>query len=105
MPFPYLDITNTPARHVLAFGLGVAQVVLGLMEFVRGFEQSSVTAVLNGLKVTVEGILAIYAVISEQERSWEHVCRQMFSIVLLIVSSSKEVDDLFTTLVKRGGHV
>ena len=41
MPFPHLEITDTSARQALTISLGLAQIVLGFMEIMRGFQQSN----------------------------------------------------------------
>jgi len=85
MPFPHFEITDTSARQALTIGLGLAQIVLGLMEIVQGFQQSNKAVVAGGLKVVIDGALAIRAIVNARERSWEDVGRQIVDIVVSLV--------------------
>lgn len=101
MSFPHVEITNTFVRHAFTIGLGSIEVVLGVLQVVRGFEQSNPIAVLRGLKAILRGAWAIYTVIAAHEGSWEDVSRLAFSVSLLLVSPYGKVDDLFKRFVEQ----
>lgn len=95
MPFPYIEITDSSARCALAFCLGIAHIVLGVMQVVGGFQQVNQAAVSSGSKMTIDGAEEIYDVIRGQERNWQHLCKGMISILSLIV-----LDAVFQRLTK-----
>ena len=85
MPFFYTETTDLAVRYVLAFCLGIAHVILGVMHIVRAFQQTNQSALLSGSKMTVDGVEDIYGVIRAQEKSWQRICKEIFIMLLLLV--------------------
>lgn len=80
--FPHLDITESSVRRTLMIGLGLVQVVLGLIGIVRGFQQLNQAVVCGSLRTLRDGALAILAVVQERETCWGDVIGQVVDIVL-----------------------
>lgn len=98
MPFSYTEVTDSSVRYVLAFCLGVAHVILGVMHVVRAFQQVNQAALLSGSRMAVDGVEEIYGVIRAQESSWQRICKEILSILSLIVLNA-----VFGKLVEHWG--
>lgn len=92
--FPHVDITDASVRQTLTIGLGLVQVVLGVMEIVRGFQQSNRFAVCVGLKSLRDGVRAILTVVRGWETRWEDVTTQVIHAVISFVFVFEGVSDL-----------
>ena len=101
MQFTYVEIADISSQRLSTFGLGLIEVVLGVARLVQGCVQANPVAILGGLKGVISGVLAIYALIEGRERTWADVGRQIFRIIVLIISLCGWVDHLFQRLVER----
>ena len=92
--FPHVEITGASVRKTFTIGLGLVQIVLGVIEIVRGFQQSNKFAVCSGLKLLRDGATAVIAVVRGQETRWEDVTRQVTHIIISLAFAYEGVDDL-----------